>query len=111
MRKWPIIIFLMASCFVVLTSFQTKEEDQAKIIERGVEIKVEQFRLRKMRDCKEKALKRAIIRADSLMTIEALFLKIDTSSKPPRPQRPQRPITEMPTEPIVVKPIVDTIPQ
>ena len=111
MKKYPILILFLATCLIVLPSFQKKEEDQLKIIERGVEIKVEQFRLRKVRDCKEKALKRAIVVADSLMTIEALFMKIDTTNKPPRPKRPQRPINEIPTKPIVVKPLLDTIPQ
>ncbi len=61
MKKYPILILFLATCLIVLPSFQKKEEDQLKIIERGVEIKVEQFRLRKMRDCKEKALKRVLL--------------------------------------------------
>lgn len=65
----------------------TREE----IIERGVHIKVEEFRDTQIRKCRERAIKAAEAQVDSMIRAMARDEQIDPVVKPPKTIKPDKP--------------------
>lgn len=80
------ILILLVSGFQQGTRL-TEEE----IIARGVQIKIDDFRNRQIRICRDKAVQAAVVRVDSLIRARARFEAVEPKIKPPKPQRPQKP--------------------
>ncbi|MDX1476525.1 MAG: hypothetical protein R3301_02425 [Saprospiraceae bacterium] len=75
-----------------LASFQQKPAlSEEEIVEQGVAIKVEDFRARQLRICKDRALDMAIARVDSLIRARAREEAVTPIQKPPKPQKPAFP--------------------
>lgn len=64
---------------------------QGEIIAKGVEIKLQDFKSRQLGICRDKAVKLAITRVDSLIRVRAREQSVDTIVKPPKPERPEKP--------------------
>ena len=80
------------AALVLLLAFQQKVPlTDDEIIARGIEIKVEEFRIRQIRICREKVLKVAVAHSDSLIRVVAREQAVEPVVKPPKPQRPEKP--------------------
>jgi hypothetical protein len=81
-------------CAFLFLCCQTAEDDDLKrqeIIENGVRIKVEEFSKLQMRKCRERAVKAAEARVDSLIREMARDEQINPIAKPPKKVKPERP--------------------
>ncbi|MDX1406731.1 MAG: hypothetical protein R3330_01325 [Saprospiraceae bacterium] len=86
----------LAAGGALLVGFQPKEQlTEDEIIARGVEIKVEDFRLRQLQICRDRALKAAVTRVDSLIRAQARQQAVTPIRKPPKPQRPDFPVVRI----------------
>lgn len=81
-----VLLLLLATAFQPGTRL-TEEE----IIARGVQIKVEDFRAKQQRICRENAVDAAVVKADSLIRARARYEAVEPKVKPPKPNRPEKP--------------------
>ncbi len=88
-RIW--LISLVAVCSTTLLCAQDFTEDEKAIIERGAQLQVESYINRVQRECKRRAIDRALLIVDSLMRTDGLNSRIEPVDKPARPQRPGKP--------------------
>ncbi len=96
MKNKIILLWLgTIGCAILLLSAQGADEDQQKIIDEGVEIKIEEFIKRQNSRCWEKAVTTAISRVDSMVRAGALESRIDPVEKPPRPNKPDKPAIKL----------------
>ncbi len=91
---------------LMLCTAQTVDWKKDQDVLDGIEAKLEAFRARKIRECKEKALKEAIVKVDSLLKISAGQLKKDSIRKPFRPARPNAPGFEVALDSTPIVPII-----
>lgn len=106
MKKIILPVIFMIAIGLLLTSFQNQDGPDPEIVRRGVEIKIDQFRKRQIRECNERALDRAVFLTDSLMAAQALFTKRDTMIKPVRATKPIKPKFAPVPDSIEVKPVI-----
>lgn len=78
------------------------EVEQEDLIEKAVEIKLEQYRSNQFRTCKENAYVDAEDYVDSLMVAISLERKLDTIPKPKRPVKPEMPVFKTKPDSIIV---------
>ena len=90
-RGSPQLFVTTVICAFLMLSSQGFDEEQQEIIDRGVEIKIEDFIKRQQTRCWERALSTAVTRVDSMVRAGALEMRIDPVIKPPRPDRPSKP--------------------
>ena len=91
---------------IILFGFQREKGPDPKVVQQGIEIKLDQFRNRKQKECKRRALDRALIIADSLLAAQALIIKNDTINRPPRAIKPVKPKFTPVPDSIAVRPIL-----
>ncbi len=88
----PMVLMSTVLCaFLLLSSGQGFDDDQQEIINRGVEIKIEEYTKRQEKRCRERAVEEAVTRVDSMVRAGALESRIDPVVKPPRPGKPGKP--------------------
>ena len=97
-------ILLLKSCAV--------DSDPAAIILpehalNDIEERVDQFELRKQRECREKALRLALEKVDSTLLGMELLIQID-SSVIQRPLRPMRPEMRQRQDTVSIKPFIQS---
>lgn len=100
--RYILIIGLLA--IGLFTGFQAspgEEDSRERIIERGIQIKVEEFRTRQMAECRNRAIELAVVRVDSIIRAMARHHMIDPVQKPPRSTKPEKP---------EIKQLPDTLP-
>lgn len=89
-------------------AFEQIDEDQKleKIIEQGVAIKLQAFRDRKIDDCHEKALEKAVALADS--TIKAMVYEGKIREKSDEvPTKPEKPVFRKLRDSLNLKPLFE----
>ena len=106
MTKKAIISICLFSMLITMFGFQREKGPDPEIVQKGIEIKIDQFRKRKQKECKKRALERALVVADSLMAAQALFIKTDTINRPPRAIKPEKPQFAPVPDSISVQPII-----
>ena len=89
--RW-ILIF---ACVAVLSSCGREKKQREAMIERGVEIKIEQFRMRQEAICKREAIDKAVVVADSLMRSTGPKTAVKPGVKPPPAIKPMKPAVKM----------------
>lgn len=80
---------------VLYTSCLSNEQNAAqreKVIAKGVEIELEEFRKRHDRDCRSKIVDLAVTQVDSLVRAGYLIPRVDPVDKPPKPPKPGKPV-------------------
>ncbi|RLD22152.1 MAG: hypothetical protein DRI69_02065 [Bacteroidetes bacterium] len=88
----PLLVSTTILCaFILLGSDQGFGEDQKEIIDRGVEIKIEEYIKRQDKRCWDRALEEAVSLVDSMVRAGAMGSRIDPVVKPPRPYKPGKP--------------------
>ena len=90
-RSLQVFIVTMLCAFLLLSSDQGFDEDQKDIIDRGVEIKIEEYIERQKNRCWERAVEDAVTQVDSMVRAGALESRVDPVVKPPRPGKPGKP--------------------
>jgi len=78
--------------FLLIGAEQGFDSDQQEIIDRGVEIKIEEYVKRQNDRCWERAVATAVAKVDSMVRAGALESRIDPVVKPPRPNKPGKPV-------------------
>jgi hypothetical protein len=106
MTKKAFIYVSLLSILIIMFGFQRDKGPDPEVVQKGVEIKIDQFRKRKYKECKKRALERALVVADSLMAAQALFIKNDTINRPPRAIKPEKPKFAPVPDSISVQPIL-----
>ena len=106
MTKKVLAYACILSLLVFAPGFQKEKGPDRAVVEKGIEIKLKQYRERKEKECQEKALARALVVADSLMATRALIIKNDTINRPPRAVKPVKPDFVPIPDSISVEPIL-----
>lgn len=91
--RLPLIVSgTILSSLLLLSSQQGFSDDRQEIIDRGVEIKIEEYIKRQETRCMERALTEAVALVDSMVRAGAVEMRIDPVIKPPRPGKPDKPV-------------------
>ena len=86
-NSWPVIIV----CLLLIAGCDREEKRRKEIIERGVELSIEQYRIRQEALCKRKAIEKAVVIADSIMRSEGPKRPWKLGEKPPPATKPFKP--------------------
>lgn len=78
-------------CLVVIAGCDREEKQRQEIVERGVQIKLEQYSQRQEALCKREAIEKAIVIADSLMRLTGPKTVVNVGEKPPPAFKPLKP--------------------
>lgn len=81
----------MIICVLLIAGCDREEKRRQEIIERGVELSIEQYRSRQEALCKQKAIEKAIVIADSIMRVDGPKRILKPGEKPPPALKPTRP--------------------
>lgn len=86
-------ILALSIALLLFTAQKGHKEDltREEIIERGVRIKVEEFRATQIRRCRERAIQAAESKVDSMIRAMARDNQIDPKIKPPKTIKPVKP--------------------
>ncbi len=104
MKTWITCILLVF--FALPSCIQEDEGPDPAVVARGVEIRINNYRERRARECREKALERADVIADSLIALMAFEMK-DTIPRPERLRKPEKPVFATPPDSLKPTPILD----
>lgn len=108
MKTFAVILLLVFS-FAIILSAQGKgvtEKSREEIIAQGVEIRLESFRKRKMQDCRERAIERAVVMADSIIRVRVLE-KMGLTTEGDKPFKPDKPEFKKLKDTLELKPLFD----
>lgn len=101
------LTFIIAIGFtLLLCTAQTVDWKKDQDVLDGIEAKLDAFRARKIKECKQKALKEAGVKVDSLLKQSTGQLKKDSIRKPFRPTRPNAPGFEVALDSTPIVPII-----
>lgn len=104
MKSWLWCILIMFLSFP--SCIEENEGPDPAVVARGIEIRIEDYRKRRARECREKALERADVMADSLIALMAFEMK-DSIPRPLRIRKPDKPVFAIPPDSLKPKPILD----
>jgi hypothetical protein len=91
LRSPQVLVCTMTCSFLLLSAHDFSKEQQ-EIIDRGVEIRIEEYVKRQEDRCWERAVTAAVSQVDSMVRAGALESRIDEIVKPPRPDKPGKPL-------------------
>ena len=104
MSKWLIGILVI---FTVLPAcIREDEAPDPEVVARGVEIRLTDYKQRRMKECREEALERAVVIADSLVALMAFEMK-DSIPRPARLPKPEKAVFATPPDSLKPKPILE----
>ncbi len=86
-RSFAILIF-----FLSITPACTERVTQEDLIQRAIQIKLDQWKLDQLAHCREEALTKAEAFVDSVLLVTSLDTKLDTIPKPTKPVKPEKPV-------------------
>ena len=103
MKNWLTCILIV---FIALPScIEEDEGPDPEVVAKGIELRVKDYRERRARECREKALERADVIADSLIALMAFEMK-DTIPRPQRIPPPEKPLFATPPDSLTPIPIL-----
>jgi len=85
--RWTVMII----CVLLISGCDREEKRRQKIIDRGVELSIEQYRARQEALCKQKAIEKAMVIADSIMRVDGPKRILQHGEKPPPALKPTKP--------------------
>jgi len=99
---------ILASLLLVgcLSKEEYSQEDIQALIDKEVEIKLQNYTRIKNERCQEDLIKEANRLADSVMVAEAFFDR-DTAFRPPKPEKPEKPTLKTLKDTVRLKPLFD----
>ncbi len=81
----------MIICVLLVVGCDREEKRRQEIIDRGVELSIEQYRNRQEALCKRKAIDKAMVIADSIMRVDGPKRVLKPGEKPPPASKPTKP--------------------
>lgn len=103
MKKLLVCILILS--FIFPSCIRDDEGPDPEVVARGLEIRLTSFRERQIKHCREEALEKAAVIADSLIAEMAFRLK-DTLVRPDRLPKPAKPDFTSPPDSLQPKPIL-----
>jgi hypothetical protein len=96
----PVIaLFMTASC--------AKQVSQEELIKAAVQLKLDQWRVSQLKECRQETYLRAETYVDSLLVAISLGAKLDTIPKPAKPVKPSRPTFKSKPDSVIIDQIYD----
>ena len=92
--------------FLLITSC-AKEVSQEELIEAAVQLKIDQWKVNQLNECRQKTYNKAEAYVDSLLVVISLGTKLDTIPKPSKPVKPSKPTFKTKPDSVVIEEIYD----
>ncbi len=103
--KKGILLLLALFVLVIITGFQKQDfSDREAMIQAKVEERVNEYRRNLSRRCRDKVMKEAGIRVDSILIVRSEEIHtVDSIQRPDKPVKPNKPVVPLleESEPIV----------
>lgn len=104
------ILYLLGSfVFILLLGFQKQDfSDRKALIQAKVDQRVEEYRLGIVKRCRDKVMKEAGVRVDSILIVQSgEIFTVDSIPRPTRPIKPNKPVVPLLEESDPIAPIIE----
>ena len=104
-NKYFTTTLLLILLYFLSTAFQ--QDDIKQLMDERIAKKVKEYRAAQIKECYQNALEKATKIVDSTLIANAIYMRADTTTRPPKPSKPTKPEIKEASDTTPIKPFYE----